>query len=553
MKNEMELATALIKIGYDIASKELMTFRDSKEVVLMSVKSNGLTLQHASNSLKSDKEIVLAAVNQDGRALQYASDGAKNDKDIVLASVKQYGAALEFSSQDMRNDRDVVIKAVENTGYSLKFASDGLRNDKDIVLQAISDFAFAMSYAGEELRNDTNFIDDAITKNPDSIIYAGDEILDNKEFTMRVINRGGSILRFVSDKLKNDKDLVLAALKNNWKEVYYANDTLKNDRDVVLAAIMQSGKALSVLGDQVRNNKDLVLQAVKQNGIAIQYASREIKNDMEVALLAVKQNGYYIKYLDSAIADNPLIKESAPAFPFGLSSDRWVEFKSDVLDVLNIIQVFCREGMDLVQAKTVKGMAEIIDGMTPAISNNNKESVEDIKSEIQNTFGGAKIKVDLDIIKLYLMSAHVIKNINLTFREAGKGAAIEGKIMRIRSVVEIASMSQNGSTIERHDALPFIFAGMRCSALSFLCESLDDYWLYNHDTLSKSINCLAESYMYSSWLPITGGHKERTGDRCIKENGGLLATKIKLTKLIGKDFMSTLVTELPSFDINQCK
>ncbi len=45
-------------------------------------------LEYASNELKNSKDIVLESVKKNGRALQFASNKLKNSKDIVLEALK---------------------------------------------------------------------------------------------------------------------------------------------------------------------------------------------------------------------------------------------------------------------------------------------------------------------------------------------------------------------------------------------------------------------------------------------------------------------------------
>jgi len=50
----------------------LLQQKHNKEILLETVKKNGLFLQHASLSDKQDKDIVFAAVSQNGLSLQFA-------------------------------------------------------------------------------------------------------------------------------------------------------------------------------------------------------------------------------------------------------------------------------------------------------------------------------------------------------------------------------------------------------------------------------------------------------------------------------------------------
>ena len=70
-------------------SYDIIMNNSYKDLVLMSVKKNGHTLQYASNYLKKDKEIVLAAVKENGYSLRHADHLLQIDKEIILESIKQ--------------------------------------------------------------------------------------------------------------------------------------------------------------------------------------------------------------------------------------------------------------------------------------------------------------------------------------------------------------------------------------------------------------------------------------------------------------------------------
>ena len=74
----------------------------SRQVALTAVQQNGLALEHAAASHRSDRELVLSAVQQNGLALKYASKAMRMDHDIVLAATKQNGAALQFAAGEFK-------------------------------------------------------------------------------------------------------------------------------------------------------------------------------------------------------------------------------------------------------------------------------------------------------------------------------------------------------------------------------------------------------------------------------------------------------------------
>ena len=74
----------------------------SRQVALTAVQQDGLALEHAAASHRSDRELVLSAVQQNGLALKYASKAMRMDHDIVLAATKQNGAALQFAAGEFK-------------------------------------------------------------------------------------------------------------------------------------------------------------------------------------------------------------------------------------------------------------------------------------------------------------------------------------------------------------------------------------------------------------------------------------------------------------------
>ena len=100
--------------------------KNTKEVALAAVKTNGYALQHGmhrqSFSVQNTKEIVVAAVKNDGRALKYASDNLKKAKKTVFTAVQQTGRVLHRTyRQSFRTPRRLRLHlaTVKNDGFSI--------------------------------------------------------------------------------------------------------------------------------------------------------------------------------------------------------------------------------------------------------------------------------------------------------------------------------------------------------------------------------------------------------------------------------------------------
>jgi len=100
-------------------------YPESRQVALMRVAQDGMTLQHT--VFRNDLGIVLAAVQQNGLALEFASQELKNNRDIVLAAVQQNGRALGFASEDLQNNYNVILAAVQRDSWAARWLVSGIR------------------------------------------------------------------------------------------------------------------------------------------------------------------------------------------------------------------------------------------------------------------------------------------------------------------------------------------------------------------------------------------------------------------------------------------
>ena len=209
---------------------------------MATVHQNGVSLEYASEELRTDREVVLAAVHQNGVALEYASEELRTDREVVLAAVHQNGVALEYASQELRTDREVVLAAVRQNGLAFKYAySVKLRTDREVVLAAVHQNGLAFKWAYGELQGD-------------------------REVTLAAVHQNGLAFKWAS------------------------SEELQGDyREVALAAVHQNGLALKWAGE-LREDRKVVLAAVHQNGLAFKHTSLKLRGDHEVALAAMHEN-----------------------------------------------------------------------------------------------------------------------------------------------------------------------------------------------------------------------------------------------------------------------
>lgn len=149
---------AMKKTGYlsnNIFEKLSTVLKNDDEIVHMTLKHSPECLVHLTEKYSNNKELLLRLKVWQ---LEGYSDRLKNDRDVVLMTVKANGLNLKYASKEMQDDYEVVLTAVKNHGKSLEFASSRLRNDKKVIKTAIKNNITAVYYMAEEAKDNKQII-----------------------------------------------------------------------------------------------------------------------------------------------------------------------------------------------------------------------------------------------------------------------------------------------------------------------------------------------------------------------------------------------------------
>lgn len=112
--------------------------RRDRDVVLKSVKNNGINIKHALHILKDDKEIALAAVKDIPNAFVHISERLKNTKEIILCLISCCEKLFkeQYANSFYHYDDDIMI-----WDYLLQYIYSGLpypvKNDINIIVEFI--------------------------------------------------------------------------------------------------------------------------------------------------------------------------------------------------------------------------------------------------------------------------------------------------------------------------------------------------------------------------------------------------------------------------------
>jgi hypothetical protein len=143
----MEAVNQVIN-SLEYASVNIKEDRDFILSLIKNHRNGSYVLYHVSNEFNNDHEIVLETVKQNGLMLKYAGENIKKDREIVLTAIKENVKASEFIDKDLLDDYEIVLEIVKRNGLLLKHAGENMQENLNIVLEATKQNMLAIQYAG---------------------------------------------------------------------------------------------------------------------------------------------------------------------------------------------------------------------------------------------------------------------------------------------------------------------------------------------------------------------------------------------------------------------
>lgn len=279
-RNEFEITQDIINLASS----------DDRNIVLNTVKQNGLTLEYVSNTLKNDREIVLAAVQQNGLALRFVYHIFKNDEEIVTAAIKQNGSALVYASDNIKDNINLVTIAVKSKPKAIEFASLNLRNSVALLILAVS--------------HDINVVNSFLQRKISNIIFMKNSKIHiiSIQLASIIVNLDFSYYEKMSDDLKNNEELMLSIVNNNGLHLKYINN--KDDYNIVLHAVRQNGLAIQYASNNLKLNIKIIMEAIQQNPKVYDYLEYDLQDNPEIGMIMVQNNVANFKNLSDDLKSN---------------------------------------------------------------------------------------------------------------------------------------------------------------------------------------------------------------------------------------------------------
>jgi serine/threonine protein kinase len=322
LKNNRKIVSMAIKnwTAFEFASDEL---KNDEKIFLEVIKNTKLPL---SLSILS-RFLPLSMMPEYQTPLQFASKEIQNNKNLVLISIKANGMAFNHASQELQKDGDVILAFLKVRRTSDTNISE-IKCGPDVMCKLVSFKGDILKYASEEYKNNPSIVLSAVKQNGISLKYASNELRNNLKIVLAAVKSDGLSLEYASEELRNNQDIVLNAVKKSESSLIFASETLKNDKKIVLTAIMKKGNLLKHASDGLRNDQELVLVAVKNDGNALEFASENLKNNEKIISIAI-QNGVFLKFIPKKLQTREIVLFTVENQKLTSFDDLSDEFKED--------------------------------------------------------------------------------------------------------------------------------------------------------------------------------------------------------------------------------
>jgi len=222
-----------------------------------------LNNEHKLTNPVIEKLIVIEDVKHDGMHLRYYPSYTK-DTDVVKYALKQNGLALQYADSTFKSDYMMVDLAVKQNGDALKCADYLLQNDKSIIMDALKRSPKSYIYMGDQFStyDDPDVMELAVKGDPNLIGYLPFELRGNSRIAASAFNTSGLALKYASKEVKRNRRLVKLAVKQNGAALQYADIELQADPEIckiAIESIQKKKKAKSnidIVGDNYHDNKE---------------------------------------------------------------------------------------------------------------------------------------------------------------------------------------------------------------------------------------------------------------------------------------------------------
>ncbi len=274
--------------------KENYNARDNKDLVMLAVKQNWMSLLYASNRLKNDPDIVLAAVKQNWLAYQFIQKKSlKLSKEIVISAINSNINVVEYFWQEILNNVDFAIYIIKKQYNKYELMPANIKKDLNInLVLATKNILYAQSKSVVNyIFSDVRFIEELLR-------------LKEREILNQVINMQTWEILFLCDNIKyiifnKYKEVAIHWIHvTKWNILNYA--WIKNNISYLKDLALIDSRVLDYFPLEIKNSPQFIQKiiSISPQNININSDSFKTINEIISSDLKTVLNYLYVNWTD---------------------------------------------------------------------------------------------------------------------------------------------------------------------------------------------------------------------------------------------------------------
>jgi len=244
--------------------------RKNKKIALKAMKINVLNITYCSEKFTDNKEMIIKCIKYGAKQnnfnfLYYISDRLKNDKEIAMLTVKTNGCSLNKFSENIRSNKEIIIEAIKQDPFAMIYISDKIKNNSEFIIHCIQNYN-VYPYLPSKISQVKKFVLAAIKIKGDYFQNLPYGLQNDKEIALEAIKKDGLNISYISKKkLRNDKEIALTAIRENGSTIQYLKSKFRNDKNIALEVVKQDGYYIQYLEPKLAIDEDIIIEALRKN------------------------------------------------------------------------------------------------------------------------------------------------------------------------------------------------------------------------------------------------------------------------------------------------
>ncbi len=301
-------------------------------------------------------------VSKRGEMYYFLSDEHKNDREIILPSVKQNGLAYRAIPKKYKEDHEIITHAIQSCWHVTDDLPKSIFDHVEMVQSLMQYNNEIFEKATQRIKNHYETAQKYVSLFYNGLCRVGKELQDNKEFVIMSIQAHRNNYFCASQSIQNDADVIEEAINQrvNFKELIESlSESTIYDQDKMMRLVKFDKRFCVVLPENLKNCNEFMDVCLKRHKEML------ISSDEKIREVMVEFPDLSIEYSYNCSLQG--IKVGDRVKVSGKLSDQMglitaiFEKKSEKPYMQNVVSLIDNEGMDQEYFLSYKGVEVMVE------------------------------------------------------------------------------------------------------------------------------------------------------------------------------------------------